>query len=240
MSADLIIASMAVEATLVAVLARRRIYQTLPVFVLFICWCVICDVASFLLNCFPEAIGPSLRFYPALSIIEGCITIAVLSELTWRVLRSSNSLVPPPSRITVTITIVIIGGFLWQFVELTSKANLALPAMVLMKFEQAIALLKMFVAVVIWVAALKQRTHGVFFARLGNTYSLVRSRFAQECHVAFGLGVCSLVFLAGSVHWGANLSLASEQVFSLIYLGVLVYWTAVFSRSSALDAANCT
>jgi len=226
--------AIAVEAGLVLVLARRRIYQTLPAFMLLICWGLIYDLTSFTLDFVAEPSWSRLSFYHATLIIEAAITIGVLGELAWRVLCSSNYFEPQPSQTVVTAAIILIGCLIWLFTGLMPEPSAVPPVIMLLRFEQTVALLIVFVVLVIYFETYKRQARRVFIARYGGTCFRARARHDHKFHVASGLGLSSLVFLDSPVNYSRQgMSLVNEQLFSLIDVGIFVYWIVAFSRSSS-------
>ena len=88
----LLLAGLAAEAAIVAVLLLKRVYRTFPVFTAYIAWSLLSDVGGYILvHQFPNS---DMKVYVADTLIGSVFQFAVLVELSMSVLRPVRASLP--------------------------------------------------------------------------------------------------------------------------------------------------
>lgn len=209
----------AVEAILVALLARNRVFQAFPAFFFFVCWSLISDVVFFALQFI--ATPMYFRLYEVQMVVDSAMIFAVLVELAWSVLRPIRSSLPKGSWIGIVVLIGLAGLLLWPLAGFAVPGYLTPEGRDFFHLQQTFAILRVV----------------VFLGMTGFSQLLAIGWRNRELQVATGMGFYSIVSLSVTIlhthqvtspqyHWMDRLVAAS-------YLGALAYWVLAFATKEA-------
>lgn len=204
------------EVILLMILARQRVYRTLPVF-FFLVWCVGSDAVEMTLaRHFPTAYMP---IFLVDTTVDTLFQLAVLAELGASASRHSRSI--RPGRAVVVLLLALAGVLIWSLAKWVVPASPNIFDRLCLILLQTSAILR--------VSAL---------LALAWWSSLQGLRWPErELRIATGLGFYSLVSLGVNILHTHNVvgieyrSLYQIQVVS--YFGVLTYWVLFFVKSEA-------
>jgi hypothetical protein len=210
-----------IEAGLVLLLARERVFRTLPAFFIYLCWSLLSDSSFFILKIFAPA-HVSLRLFEVQMTLDAVSILAVLVELAWSVLRPIRCALPRHSWIGIAVLILIAGLVLWPVAGATLPSHLTGEGEFFVRLQQVPAILRVI----------------VFFALAGFSQLIGIGWRNRELQVATGLGFYSILSLAVTVvhthqrvnspqyHWLDQLSAAG-------YFCALAYWVVAFATKEA-------
>ena len=211
------------EAILVLLLARERVYKTLPAFFLYICWSMAYDLGFLCLRTFYPALV-TYRVYEIQMAIDAVMIFAVLVELAWSVLKPLRTSLPKHAWLGIAALILIAAAVLWPIIGMTLPAHLGLGAegRFYVREQQIPATLRVI----------------VFFAMAGFSQLLGIGWRSRELQVATGLGFYAILSLAVSVMHTHQLVAAPQyhvldEVVGAGYLLALTYWVFAFATKEA-------
>lgn len=209
------------EAILVLLLARERVYKTLPAFFLYICWSMANDLGFLCLKTFYPTLV-TYRLYEIQMGLDAVMIFAILVELAWSVLSPIQASLPKHAWIGIAALILIAAAVLWPIVGLTLPANLSAEGRLFVREQQIPATLRVI----------------VFCAMAGFSQLLGIGWRSRELQVASGLGFYAIVSLAVSVMHthqapGSPQYHLLDQVGGAGYLLALTYWVAAFATKEA-------
>ncbi len=213
----LLAAGITAEGLVVALLVWRRVYRRLPVFCAYIVWGLASDCAMPLLQAhFPSAY---VRCYLVEMSLDSLLQYCVLVELGWSVLRPFHALSPRRVLAATALGVLLAGAAAWPFTMEAGLTPMRWDVVLIVRLSQTFSILRI-----------------VFFVALGiASHWLTVGWRNRELQVATGLGVYSLVSLAGAVvhkhqvvetpgyHW-------VEVAISASYLVSLLYWLVSFAQ----------
>lgn len=217
MESVLLTAGITAEAVVIALLIWRRVYRRLPVFCSYIVWGLLSDCAMPLLQAhFPSSY---VRWYLLEMSLDSVLQYCVLVELGWAVLRPLHAM--PPRRVlpAVALGVLLAGVAVWPFTMEPGLARARWDYELIIRLSQAFSMLRV----------------AFFLALALASHWLTVGWRNRELQVATGLGVYSLVSLAGAVvhkhqvvetpgyHW-------VEVAISASYLVSLLYWLVSFAQ----------
>jgi hypothetical protein len=208
------------EAVLVVLLARSRVYKTLPAFFLYVCWCLFNDSAfAVLMHYFPAAF---FKIYEIQMVIDSTMIFAVLVELAWSVLRPLRSSLPRRSWIAIPFLIAVAGVLVWPIAGLTHPSAMTPQGAVLFHLMQTFAILRV----------------TVFFAMAGFSQLIGIGWRNRELQVASGLGFYAILSLGVTVLHTHQLPRSpqyhlADQMVATGYFFALAYWLWSFATKEA-------
>jgi len=217
----LLVFGMASEGIIILLLLKGRVQKTFPIFFLYLCWSLFCDLA---LNCV-RILAPTevhFRVYYIQLILDSIMIFAVLVEVCWNVLRPIRNALPKYSLLGIAVLVGVGGLILWPIAGLAAPANLTDVGLTFFKLQQTPAILR-----------------AVFFLALAAFSQVLSIGWRdRELQIATGLGFYSIVSLAITIlhthetvvgstyHW---LDLAGGTS----YLLALMYWVYSFATQTA-------
>ena len=176
-------ASLAAQATVIALLFYRHIWRTLPVFCAYCIWDVVGNVVVFLVGRY-NSDAVYFKAYFAQAIIDTALLFCVLVEVAWSVLRPIRASLPRSALVLIGILILVAGAAIWPFTALpglqhaTSKSGLLFT-----QLEQTASILRI-----------------LFFLLLAGGSQLLSIGWRdRELQVTTGLGLYSIVSLTVAV-----------------------------------------
>lgn len=215
-------AGVTAEGSLIALLWRKSVPQSMPVFFAYLCWSFATDIALYSLQAYNPSAYP--RFYWTQMVIDSMMVFAVLVELAWSVLKPIRASLPRRSWIAIAVLIAVAGLLLWPLAGLTVPAHMAALDRGYFRLQQTFAILRVV----------------VFLAMAGFSQLLSIGWRNRELQIATGLGFYSIVSLTVTVlhthqvvtpqyqqyHW-------LDEVVMTSYLCALVYWVLCFATREA-------
>ncbi len=217
MESVLLASGITAEALVIALLAWRRVYRRLPVFCSYIVWGLLSDCAMPLLQAhFPDAY---IRWYLLEMSLDSLLQYCVLVELGWAVLRPLHAM--PPRRVlpVVALGVLLAGAAAWPFTMEPGLAGARWDYALIIRLSLSFSILRV-----------------VFFLALAvASHWLTVGWRNRELQVVTGLGVYSLVSLAGTmVHKHQAVKTAGyhwvEVAISASYFASLLYWIVSFAQ----------
>src|SRR5665213_212960 len=206
---------MGAEVILIFLLARGRVFQTLPAFFLYLCWSLFSDGFLYYVRVsFPQNF---FNFYIAQLVIDSIMIFALLVEVAWSVLRPIRNALPKYSWIGIALLVAVGAAILWPIAGLTTP-YLNPGSRNLFLLQQTSAILR-----------------AVFFLALAAFSQLLSIGWRdRELQIATGLGFYSIVSLAVTVLHTHQLSGTSQyevldRVGSFSYLAALMYLVFAFA-----------
>ena len=204
------------EVLVVLLLVRHGLWRSLKVFTSYCLW----DLANntLVLPMARQSEGGYRHAYLALVIVDALFVFAVLSELTWSILRPIHKFLPKNTYVFVVLFFVVVGIVVWP---LTSASGMGSTTGLAIHIQQMSSLLR----VLLFLG----------LAACGNLLSL--SWRDRELQVATGLGFYSLVsFAAMLVHTHSSSSLQYSTLNEFVvasYVCSLLYWVYSFAQKEA-------
>ncbi|MGD0156864.1 MAG: hypothetical protein ABSB50_12245 [Terracidiphilus sp.] len=208
------------EALVIALLFKRRMWRTLPLFCSYCVWDLSSNLTVYAIGLYKPAIYFSA--YLAQTAIDSAFVICVLIELAWSVLRPVRASLPRSALALVGILILVGGAVIWPFaaqpglVHATSSVGLLLP-----QLQHTVSILRIL----------------FFLALAGGSQLLSIGWRDRELQVATGLGFYSIVSLAISMiqahQTTASQVLQLNQFVVASYIVSLVYWVFSFAQQEA-------
>jgi hypothetical protein len=207
------------EIGVVATLANRKIYKTLPVFCAYMAWTIVGDVIG-LIGVHISA-ERYLDLYRFVTPVDSLLQFGVVLEIASSVLRPYRQFLRRGTMFGVALLIALIGCAVWPLAGFTALGRLPAPFGMLYHFLHTASILRILVFVVL--ASCSQL--------LGIGW---RDR---ELQIATGLGLYSLVGFAVAV---LETQVAATAKFHIMtrfvaasYLCSLIYWIACFRQQEA-------
>jgi hypothetical protein len=213
------LAGVCAEVAVVALLAYRRAWRTLPVFCLYSAWSLLDDGGNFLVSRFFVSSYATTYFVGA--VIDSALQFGVLVELSWSVLRPIRASLPRRTLWFVGVLILIAGAAIWPFAGIHGLAQYGTVWRTLVHLQQTTSVLRI-----------------LFFVALAGCSQLLSIGWRdRELQVATGLGFYSLVSLAMAVlqsHQGMGQQYRyPNQIGIASYIISLLYWVYAFSTQEA-------
>ena len=217
----ILIGGMGAEVILIFLLARGRVFQTLPAFFLYLCWSLFSDGFLYYVRVsFPQNF---FNFYIAQLVIDSIMIFALLVEVAWSVLRPIRNALPKYSWIGNALLVAVGAAILWPIAGLTTP-YLNPGSRNLFLLQQTTAILR-----------------AVFFLALAAFSQFLSIGWRdRELQIATGLGFFSIISLAVTIihthqtigapqaAWGIPYHWLDRAV-SISYMGALVYWCVAFA-----------
>lgn len=204
------------ELTVLALLAYRRIWRTLPVFSLYMVWSLATDLLGLYFQVSHATIQTSFAFFAPQSIIDAVLLFAVLVELSWSVLRPVRASLPKKTIVFLAILIAVAGLIVWPFAGINIE-HLTAQAKLFMHLNQTMVLLRIV----------------CFLIMAGFSQLLSIGWRDRELQIATGFGVYSIVSMVVSMldaHQSDVLKIHTYHLaITISYLGTLAYWVLSFA-----------
>jgi hypothetical protein len=211
---------MTAEIAVILLMIRGRVFRTLPIFFLYLCWSLFSDALFY----FVEVRYPAsfFRVYLIQLIVDSAMIFALLVEVAWSVLRPIRRSLPKNSWIGIAALIAVGGLILWPIAGLVAPDHLSATGMNLFRLQQTPAILR-----------------AVFFLALAAfSQALSIGWRDRELQIATGLGFYSIVSLAITILHTHQVS--GTQQYHLLdvlggvsYLAALTYWVYAFATKPA-------
>lgn len=210
------LAGAGMEVVLLALVAWKRVYRTLPIFSCFFIWCLLSDGGMAAANMFPNAYLPATLINITL---DAFFQLAILTELGRAVVRYNR--VAPPSSVVIGLLTAL------AFVLTASLNRWAIPSQLpfldtlYLILMQLFAVLRVvFLLTIVWWSSLK---------KLGWP--------TRELRIVTGLAVYILATLCVTIlhshGWGGMQSHWIDQLLIGCYLWTLSYWIFATTTSVA-------
>jgi hypothetical protein len=213
------LAGVAAETLLIAILALKRTYRTLPVFSFYVVWMVVSDVA--MMWVISRSPAHYLRAFLIEMPLDSFFQFCVLSELAWSVFRPIRASLPRWSVLVLPALILLTGVIVWPI-----AGKLALPGYssqwhLMFQLQQTVSILRIL----------------VFFVLMALSQILAIGWRDRELQIATGLGFYSLMSLGAAIVHSRPASPAFyhsiDQIVIASYLLSLLYWTVSFLQKEA-------
>jgi hypothetical protein len=211
-----LLASIVGEAVVCGLLLRRRVWQILPFFCIYVAWTLASDLASsFILWKLSSFVYG--RYYLGQTILDSLLQFTVLVELSWSVLRPVRSSLPRGSLVVLNLLIALAGLAIWPLAGLALPQNLTGLSVFLFQMQETFAILRV----------------ACFLVMASFSQLLSIGWRDRELQIATGLGFYSIISLLVTLlhshqtwspqyHW-------LDQALSVSYLGSLSYWVMSFA-----------
>lgn len=210
----------AAEATVVGLLAYRRAWRLLPVFLVLCIWDLFCDAGNYILLHHSSA-NVYLTAYLIETAVGSVLELCVLVELTWSVLRPIRGSLPQKTLLVIGCAIIAISAAIWPTSGVHWQAQMSLEANLLAQLQQTVSIVRV-----------------LFFIALAGCSQLLSIGWRdRELQVATGLGFYSLVSLGAAMLRTHQTSLAQyshlNQIVVASYIISLLYWVFAFAQKEA-------
>jgi hypothetical protein len=210
---------MGVEAAIVVLLLRGRVYKRFPIFTLYL----VSTLLSDLIGIFVRTRMPNLyfRLYLDEMPLDFALQFGVLVELAWSVLRPLRTSLPKWTLLAIAVLILLAGVAVWPLTRTLVMHDLAQQWHMLLRLQQTFSALRI-----------------LFFVVLAGGSQLLSLDWRdRELQIATGLGFYSLVSLAVALIHAQMPRVAHyhpiDQVMIGSYLCALAYWMVSFLQKEA-------
>lgn len=212
-----LIAGIAAEIAFLALITRKRVYRSLPLFFLYLTWGVASDCIMFALQSIDYV--HYIKLFIVEVSIDSAIQYAVLVELTWSVLRRIGISFTRRTLIGVVVGLLASGVLVWPFSDAPGFAAFTPLSHFVFRLQASISMLRIL----------------LFLLIAGGSHVLSLGWRDRELQVATGLGAYSLASLIGSVlhaHQPAGVDYhLVDQLVAASYVAALLYWIVCFSMA---------
>jgi hypothetical protein len=212
----------AAEAAVVGLLAYKRVWRTLPVFMIYAVWGVTEDLGSYVIQRHSSGLSSHsyLISYLIAQILDSVLQFAVLIELAWSILRPLRSRLSSRALIWVALFILALGAAIWPFASIHGAAHLPPAWQNIIHLQQTTPILRV-----------------LFFVLLAGCSQLLSIGWRdRELQIATGLGFYSLVSLAVDIlnqHQQTENWAVLNQIAAVSYMCSLFYWIFSFTQKEA-------
>ena len=210
----------AAQAGLVALLIWRRAYKRLPLFCIYLLWCITSDSLGLLVSTRFANIYP--RYFVYQMCLDCFLQFCVLVELAWSLLKPLQSSLPRWTVPGIAGLIFIAGLAVWPISGSTLMHGLPPEWHFFLRLRQTASMLQILFCVVL----------------AGGSHLFSISWRDRELQVATGLGFYSLINLAVSLLHAQMPKVAYyhkvDQILPVAYLCTLVYWAWSFAQQEAV------
>jgi hypothetical protein len=207
------------EGVIVALLAYRRVWRTLPVFCVFSVWSLLSDGGNYAVQRYFA--NSYLTIYLAEAVVDSVLLLGVLVEIAWSVLRPIRAKLSGKALVVVGVVILAVGAAIWPFSGIHGLAKLPAAWQYLVHLQQTASILRI-----------------LFFLVLAGCSQLLSIGWRdRELQVATGLGFYSIVSLAVEIvhsHYTMGPQYAQlNQIVVASYFCSLLYWAFSFASKEA-------
>ena len=213
------LATVVTELAIVALLAYRRVWRTLPVFCIFCVWGLLSDAGNYIVQQYFAQSYTTVYFIE--TIVDSALEFSVLVELAWSVLRPIRASLSRKTLLVVAVLIVAAGVALWPFSGIRDLGHYPPIWRDFVHLQQTTSFLRV-----------------LFFMLLAGCSQLLSIGWRdRELQVATGLGFYSIVSMAVTVlqsHQGMGQQYVHlNQFVSASYVLSLAYWAFSFATKEA-------
>lgn len=215
----LLLIGIAVQAAFIVVLAKGRLYRSLPVFFLYIVWGVAGDATFLILKTLMHS--QSLLPFEIETYIDSLFQYLVLIELAWSILRPIQRLLPRGFLLGISLIIALAAVLAWPLASIKEPLNYPRAFLLALHAQRTFAILRI-----------------LFFLVLACCSQFLRIGWRdRELQVATGLGFYSLVSLGATmVHSHQLLDwhyFYVDVAVACSYILSLGYWIYSFAQPEA-------
>ena len=207
---------MLVEACVVGLLVIRGVWRTLPIFSFYCLWDLTINGLMFSLS--RHFTASYLSFYLGTTILDTVLVFAVLTEVSWSVLRPIQEFVSNRTLIVISVFFVLIGLLAWS---VTGVSGLGPIRGIIVHIQQTSSLLRIL----------------MFLILAGSSQVLSIGWRDRELQVATGMGFYSLVSFGAILVHTHQTSFpqyrALNEIVVASYLCSLLYWVYSFAQQEA-------
>jgi len=213
----LLLAGLAAEAAIVAVLLLKRVYRTFPVFSAYMAWSLLGDVGGYiLLHRFPNS---DMNVYVADVLIGSVFQFVVLVELSMSVLRPVRASLPRGVVAAVIVLIALLCAAVWPLAKIPGFAEFQPSSRLLFHLQITFSVMRI-----------------LFFLALAGCSQLLSIGWRdRELQIATGLGIYSLASLSAALlHTNQAVVVGNatqwfqyhllDQMVAASYVCSIVYW----------------
>ena len=213
------LATVVTELAIVALLAYRRVWRTLPVFCIFCVWGLLSDAGNYIVQQYFAQSYTTVYFIE--TIVDSALEFSVLVELAWSVLRPIRASLSRKTLLVVAVLNVAAAVALWPFSGIRDLGHYPPIWRDLVHLQQTTSFLRV-----------------LFFMLLAGCSQLLSIGWRdRELQVATGLGFYSIVSMAVTVlqsHQGMGQQYVHlNQFVSASYVLSLAYWAFSFATKEA-------
>ena len=211
------------EVITVALLFRRRIFQSLPVFFLFLLWTIGSDVTMMILRRVfaTQDLHLYMRIYMVEISLDFCMQFAVLVELAWSTLRPIRAALPRRTIPVIGVIFLLVGAAVWPIAGKLALQGETHQWHNLLQLQQAFSILRVLFVLVL----------------AGFSQLLAIGWRDRELQIATGLGFYSLMSLGAAIvhthHLSTSVFHSADQIVAVSYFCSLVYWVFSFAQQEA-------
>ena len=212
----------AAEAAVVGLLAYKRAWRTLPVFMIYVAWGITEDLGSYIIQRYSAGLSSHsyLISYLIAQILDSVLQFLVLIELAWSILRPLHSRLSSRALIWVALFILALGAAIWPFASIHGAAQLPPAWQNIVHLQQTTPILRV-----------------LFFVLLAGCSQLLSIGWRdRELQIATGLGFYSLVSLVADIlnqHQRTENWDVLTQIVAVSYFCSLFYWIFSFTQKEA-------
>jgi|SRR5579863_2152756 len=208
------------EIFVIALLFKRQVWRTLPVFCSYCVWDLLSNLVVFAVGQLHPVVWNDLYF--AQTVLDSIFVFCVLVELLWSVLRPVRASLPRSALIVVGLIILIAGVAIWPFAAPPSPAHATVrEGLLLVELQHTVSILRIL----------------VFLLLAAGSQLLSMSWRDRELQVATGLGFYSIVSVAVSVLQTHQATFSQilylNQFVVASYVCSLLYWVVSFAHKEA-------
>ncbi len=216
-----------VEAGVVVLCIRGKLYRITPAFCAYLVWSLFSDIVFQVLT--RQFASKSFQLYFGEMIVDSIFQFCVLVELEWAVLRPIRASLPKYSIVILAVLVIVLGAAIWPLARWTLPGHLSSTGRFYFQLQQTIAVLRV-----------------VFFMAMAGFSQLLSIGWRnRELQIATGLGffsMCSLTIALIHAHqtvWfvqGQKTFIANpyyhllDQIGATSYICSLLYWVISFAQ----------
>jgi hypothetical protein len=208
------------EGVVIALLFKRRMWRTLPLFCSYCVWDLSGNLAAHIMIHYTPAFHFHVYFVEA--ILDSALLFCVLVELAWSVLRPLRASLPRRALVLIGLLILVAGAAIWPFAALPGLAHAtSKEGLLFTQLQQTASILRI-----------------LFFLVLAGSSQLLSIGWRdRELQVATGFGLFSIVSLTVAVLQIHQTTASQYQYLDRIatasYIGCLAYWAFSFAQKEA-------
>lgn len=206
-------------AILICLLLYRRLWQTFPVFFLYVVQALTGDiVAAIILH---SARSYYTAWYIVGTVADSVLLLGVLVELSWSILRPVQASLSRRALIPVIGLVLIIGAIVWKFAALPNLSGAVGAKHLIAQLQQTVSILQIL----------------TFLALIAGAQVLSLSWRDRELQITTGLGFYSFVRVSTALLAMHGTSWLQYRHLSWFDIGAelccLLYWIVSFSQKEA-------
>ena len=218
------LSGLVVEAAVVVLCIRGKLFRIAPVFCSYLAWSLFSDILFQILT--RRFASKSFQLYVVEMIVDAIFQFSVLVELEWAVLRPIRASLPKQSIVILAFLVIALGAVIWPLARWTVPANLSPTGHFYFQLQQTIAALRV-----------------VFFMAMAGFSQLLSIGWRnRELQIATGLGffsMCSLGISLIHAHQAVVINVQQapnpyyhllDQIGAASYICSLLYWVISFAQ----------